>query len=225
MLVVGSYGIHYDESRVAWLEQGRAGVNAISLKQRSPFTVKLPGGRRHCNHQIPLAVPIPNDRHWEVFMALIDDPLVRAMLPFPKKDSGLYYVNDTERLPDFLVMLSRMTSPIYPVVVPLWTMDPQAILTALAETNVQPLVMTGAKLTDLPLIRQIAPVALHAPRKMVLSGTSEAVLPSTFQRIETKLTDANLFDFNELNAMPWESLGATAIRKYMRGEWNYGKPK
>ncbi len=221
MKVVGYYGIHFDESRVAWLEQGRGGTNAISLREKSPFLVKLGSGRKHCNHQMPLAVPTPNDRHWDMFMSLLDDPLVRAMLPFPKKDAGLYYIAERERLVDFFVMLSRMTSPIYPAVVPFWTMEPQAVVHALGESNIQPLVLTGAKLADLVVIRQVATVALHAPRKMIISGVNEAVLSTAFQRIDTHLTEPSRYDFNELNALPWEILGAVALRKWMRGEWEY----
>lgn len=213
---VSHYGIHWDPEKVAWLEQGRGGVNAFGLSAKSPFLVRPMAGSRHCNHQISLSNPIPNDRHWEVFMKLQSDPLVRALMPFPKPDSGIYYLIDETRLTDYLVMLSRMSSPIYPIVSPFWTVDRPSLVKLLGESNVQPLVLTGAQTTDIGMIREIAPAAAHRPRRLVMSGIAEIVLPTTVRKIETKITQE---DFNELNSLPWEVLGAVAIKKYMRREW------
>ena len=93
--IVSHYGIHWTESKVAYLMQGRRGTNAIGLKEKAPFEVHLPSRSRHCNHQIPLSAPVPNDHHWDFFMRIVDDPLVQAMLPIPKTTSGgVYYLSD-----------------------------------------------------------------------------------------------------------------------------------
>src|SRR3990167_8468962 len=214
---VSHYGIHWDQDKIAWLEQGRGGANVYGLAAKSPFIVHSPHGR-HCNHQINLATPVPNDRHWEVFMQVQSDALVRAMMPFPKPDAGVYYVEYQDRMDDFLVMLSRMSSPIFPCAVPFYSYDTQAALKALGETNVQPLALYGAKMTDIAAVREIAPVAAHRPRKLVISGIKEIVLPTVVRRIETELLKEK-YSFNELNTLPWEALGATALKKWMRREW------
>ena len=85
---VSHYGIHWDDNGVAWLLQGRGSTNAIGLKERPPFKVQLPTKDRHCNHQVPTAAPVPNDYHWEFFTQLLDDELVRAMMPVPKDAGG-----------------------------------------------------------------------------------------------------------------------------------------
>jgi hypothetical protein len=220
--VVSHYGIHWDQDKVAWLEQGRSGVNVYGLHQKSPFIVRSSGGK-HCNHQINLSTPIPNDRHWEKFLELQTDPLVRAMMPFPKPDAGVYYLEDNPRLTDYLVMLSRMSSPIYPVVVPFWTFEMPGLVKALSETNVQPLALYGASIGDISTVREIATPAQHRPRKLIMTGIKEIVLPTVVRKIETELTDCNKHDFNELNALPWEALGAAALKKYMRSEWQDAK--
>ena len=67
---------------------------------------------------------------------------------------------------------------------------------------------------DCPMRKPVA----HKPRKLIISGIKEIVLPTTFRKIDTELTTEK-YDFNELNALPWEVLGATAIKKWMRREW------
>jgi hypothetical protein len=215
---VAHYGIHWDHDKIAWLEQGRGGVTAVGLHQKSPFFVR-PSHGKHCNHQINLSTPIPNDRHWEKFLELQSDPLVRAMMPFPKADAGVYYLKDRDRLTDYLVMLSRMSSPIYPVVVPFWTYDMPSLVKGLSESNVQPLALYGAEIGDISTVREIATPAQQRPRKLIMTGIREIALPTVVRRIDTELTDRNKHDFNELNALPWEALGAAALKKYMRSEW------
>ena len=45
--IVEFYGVHHDHDKAAWLEQGRGGVNALGLRARSPFIVRL----RHSGRQ------------------------------------------------------------------------------------------------------------------------------------------------------------------------------
>ncbi|MBV8800664.1 MAG: hypothetical protein JO208_12755 [Alphaproteobacteria bacterium] len=154
-----------------------------------------------------------------MFMALQDDALVRAMMPFPKPDAGIFFIKESPKLVDYAVMLSRMSSPINPTVMPVWSFtDPRELLEILGETNVQPLVLHGAADKDIELLRKIAQPASIKPRKLIVAGSADLVPPSVYRRIETELT-TDKYSFNELNVLPWESLGATAIRKWMRKEW------
>ena len=238
-IIVPYYGIHWDNKRVAYLMQGRGGTNAIGLKERAPFQVHLPKGLKHCNHQIPLANPVPNDYHWDYFLELLRDPLVSAMLPIPKErgERGVYYlVDDTPRGEStaVLVMLAKMASPIYNPVMPIWTKTAEEILTELQQTNVQFLVLTGVEPKHSEMIARIAKAAAHLPRKLMLVGASDVVVPPGVERVTTELLDPSKYDPFDLIALPWESLGAVVVKKYMRDEWppvanpggsNDGRPK
>lgn len=217
MEIVTHYGIHWDEN-IAFLLQGRGGTNAVGLKKSPPFVVRLASRKKHCNHQIPLATPVPNDFHWDAFVSAFDDQLVKAMMPFPKVDAGVVFLKDDEELlTNVLFMLSRMSSPIFPIVIPMWMTNLTAVVDELSMTNVQPLVITGVKPKDSDFLRKVCQAAVHAPRRLIVTGASDVLCPPTAKRIETELLSAK-YDFNELNMLPWEALGATALRKWMRGE-------
>lgn len=215
--IVPCYGIHRTPTGVAYLQQGRSGTNAIGLREKSPFIVKLPTGKVHCNHQIPLSVPVPHDHHWNTFIDLLHDPLVQAMLPLPKEDAGVYWLSsedDRYTLP--LVMLSRMSSPIYPCVIQAWMVKKEKLLDELYQTNVQPLAVTGLEAKHSQMVKELVETAVIAPRKLIMVGQPDVVVPKIVKKIETGI---HIQPMDKLAALPWEVLGATLIRKYMRGEW------
>ena len=218
--IVSHYGIHWDDKGIAFLMQGRGGANALGLKEKAPFHVKLPDKSKHCNHQVPLATPVPHDYHWDYFMQVLDDPLVQAMLPLPKKAGGVYFVEDdgSHELMKILTTLSTMSSPIYPCVVPIWMVGKDAIIKELQQTNVQPYVVVQVEAKHSALISEIAKAAVYLPRKLIFAGRSDVVVPPGAKRIKTELTSEK-YDINDLLALHWEGLGATVIRKFMRREW------
>src|SRR5882724_1178591 len=89
--VVSYYGVHSAPDGVAYLEQGRGGTNAVGLREKSPFQVRLAGRARPCNHNIQLAAQNPVERHMQVFGQVFADPLVQAMLPVPRKGPKAFY--------------------------------------------------------------------------------------------------------------------------------------
>lgn len=217
---VSHYGIHWTENGIAFLEQGRSGTNAVGLKFKSPFSVELPSRRKHCNHQITLNVAVPSNNHWDYFQQLLSDDLVRAMLPIPKLDGGVYFFEESDRLLTLLNCLSRMTSPIHPIVIPIWTVDSaQAIVPELQSTNIQPLILTGCEPKHSSLLSDIAKAAVILPRKLVLSGSPHVIVPTQGKRVTTTLTNPDLINLEDFAALPWEQLGATVIRKFMRREF------
>lgn len=234
--VVNHYGIHWDDNNIAWLEQGRAGVNALGYAKKSPFQVMLSGSGKHCNHQIPTAIPIPNDAHWNYFLNLLEsDPLVELMLPLPKDEQeyifhapknpgvGGFYITSTDHnLITILHCLTRMTSPIYSQVRPIWTVELKKILFELENTNIQPFVYYGLEAKDSKTLGKIAQSLSGRPAKAFFVGNSDVIVPQIVERIETRLfTDE--FNFNDIIRLPWESIGAVVVRKHMRGEWNREK--
>lgn len=216
---VPHYGIHWDEEQIAWLMQGRGSTNALGLKKKPPFKVQLPSGSKHCNHMIPVAAPVPNDFQWSFFTDLMDDPLVQAALPIPKKASGAYFVEDPyQNLMWYMSMLSTMSSPIYPCVVPRWTTNERAVVKQLEQTNVQPFFIADVEPKDGAFLSKIGKVAMQQPRKLVVAGDPDVVVPQTMTRIKTSLNNSSTYDVNDLEALHWEGLGATLVRKYMKRE-------
>lgn len=217
--VVPNYGIHWDGEGIAWLMQGRGSTNVLGIKKKPPFRVQLPSGSKHCNHMIPTSVPVPNDFQWGFFTQLMDDPLVQAALPIPKKASGAYFVEDPYHdLMWYMSMLSTMSSPIYPCVVPRWTTTEKSVAKQLEQTNVQPFFIADLEARDSGFLSKIAKVAMQAPRKLVVAGDPDVIVPQSMTRIKTRLNNSDYYDVNDLEALHWEGLGATLVRKHMKRE-------
>lgn len=221
MKIVSHYGLHWTDEDVAFLEQGRSGTNAVGLRMKSPFKVQLPTKKRHCNHQIALNAPTPSDFHWDYLSQLATDQLVRAMLPIPKQDAGVYWLEETLGIEDALASLSRLSAPIHPVVIPMWMMrGPDNLIDELHATNIQPLVLTGVEPKHSSLIADVAKATTILPRRLILIGKADVIVPREAQRISTIVTDPDLINPQDFSTLPWEQLGAAVVRKFMRRELN-----
>ncbi|MGO4302179.1 hypothetical protein [Cupriavidus sp. RAF12] len=215
MIEVPHYGVHWSEDGIAFLHQGRQSTNVLGLAMKSPFQVKESKGRP-CNHLLPISAPVPDPIHWNRFQGLGTDPLVQAMLPLPKEGAGCYYVDDPQDLLGLkLVLLSKLSSPITSVVKLLWMTKSSDIMAELQRTNVQPLVLIRATLKDQKVVNEIIQAAPYLPRKVIIAGDPDLVITPPAQRIKTGLFDHNDRDFAEL---PFEVLGMTILRRYMRRE-------
>lgn len=221
MKIVSHFGIHWTDEGVAFLEQGRAGTNAVGLRMKSPFQVQLPNKKRHCNHQFALNSPVPSDLHWDYLIQLTDDALVRAMLPIPKLDAGVYWLEESDGIEVAVTTLARMSSPIHPVVFPMWmTQAADNLISELHSTNVQPLVLTGIEPKHSSLIADLAKAATILPRRLILIGKPDVIVPQEAARIRTDVTDPDRINAQDFGTLPWEQLGATVVRKFMRRELN-----
>lgn len=230
-IIVPCYGIHFEsDTKVGWLVQGRNAQNAIGLRRPCPFRVQLPSGRRHCNFQIPQSAPTPNDYHWGWFAELVDsDPLVRSVLPLPKVDPGVYYISSADnpvRLNWVMSILARLSSPINSVMSDAHYTFPNAknLAERIGETNIQTHFVYGLEAKHSSELSKFATAVSHGPGKVVLSGAPDVVVPQTAKRIETSLMNEAI-DINDLNQLPWEILGATVTRFYLRHEWDFHNVK
>jgi len=209
---VGNYGLHWD-GNIAWLIQGRGGNNFVGVKAQVPF--RATGGM--CNHLVPSAAPIPDRIHWEMWQKVADDPLVKAMLPLPAPPGrNVFYVNDPyDDLGYYLNTLSRLSSPIKPVVKPAWMFKVRDLERELHTTNIQPLVLVQADQKCQPLVDTIGKLALYTPRTVVITGKPEVVARTPIQRITS---DIRSTDISDLMTLPMENLGALLIRRHARRE-------
>lgn len=167
---------------------------------KCPFKVITPRPVR-CNHAIDIDETSDEE--------LIDDPLVKAMVPLPPTSSQLSYFEDPRgelKLP--LLALSRMSWPIRSIVMPAWTMTLDGLYRELNATNVQPLVLTDAGPMVTSLIRACHQLAGNIPRHLIVTG-APMPLPSSFVRLKTELHG------QDLNGIEWEGIGARLLREEM----------
>lgn len=214
---VAHYGIHTDDEDVCWLEQGRNGTNALGLRRKSPFRAELANRKRHCNHAVNLASPIPDDKHWQTFQQLRQDDLVAYMLPVPKSDGGLYVIREDPRILEFVAALARMSSPVHHPVVPYWTVtSPQAVVQELGTTNLQPLVLHGVEAKHSNELADICSGAVYAPRKLLILASRDFIKPPQALEIDTQFRDPSTLNFDVFQHIAWEAIGAQIVRHYMR---------
>lgn len=212
MQQVDYYGLHWD-GPVAWLLQGRGTNNFVGLKAQAPFG----GARGMCNHLIPAAAPKPDRIHWQRFLEVYDDPLVQAMLPVPRSlGENAFYVEDSYGdLVSQLSTLSRLSSPIKPIVCPIWSMRVKDIQTEMTRTNIQPLVLIQADSKSQEVVDTVVNLSRLLPRTVIVVGSNEPVVQSPMKRIYTRIRD---FDLQDLLALPFENIGAEVLRRYARHE-------
>jgi hypothetical protein len=213
-----NYGLHNDNG-VWYLHQGRKQVmNFISLSRPSPFDIQNLGGKKvACPHLINGSTPMPDRVQWDLFMEMIRDPLVEFFLPVPRKLEDLVpYVSDPNNdLVMYLVLLSRLSSPIYPVVHQCQNITMPRIRDELALTNVCPLVVTGFKTEDQAVVEQLAREARRSPRRLIMAGDPMIVVRPPLVQLQTFIQD---FDEVTLHSTAMENLGAVALRRFARGE-------
>jgi hypothetical protein len=213
---VAHYGIHWAPGKIAFLQQGRNGTNAIGLKTSSPFEVKPRRRATTCNHLIAPNATNPARGHLTAFQNLVlENSLVRFMLPVPKSDTetGVGVISDLDVF--YTTLLLKMSSPVKLPVIWASLANPVSILAELESTNVQPLVLSGVTVRTLAMARDLAQAARTLPRKLLI--VTDADTP-----IRPNLDAKGLLaaDRTDLLTLPWETLGAIVVRAFMRQEWN-----
>lgn len=208
--VVTHYGAHNAEG-IWFLEQTEGGSNALGLSIPSPFRVK-PVRKTICNHNIPLYAR-PGESDVERFQLLASHPLVREMLPVPKRGPAVPFFVDEGWLTPALAALGRMSSPTHGIVRPLWTEHIGVWLKELETTNCQPLVLTGVEPRNTSTIHRLAQASTTLPRRLILAGSSTVgVVPNLIE----KAVPAPL-DVSQLEDLPLDKLGGWYLSHWMRG--------
>jgi hypothetical protein len=216
-ITLGTYGLHWTEDGIAYLHQGRSSLNFLSLKAVSPFVV-IPAKRMMCNHLFPTGAAVPDPMHWGQFQALARDPLVQAMLPLPKLDNeaGVYVMEDTnDEMTLTLLVLSRMSSPLAPIVRPIWHYSPSELNVEMDRTNVQPLVLTGANPKHQKLLNGIIEQARYSARRVIVTGTADLIVSKPAMRLRTALLAG---EEQHIVSLPLEALGMTVLKRHARRE-------
>ena len=210
--VISHYGIHKNQG-VAFLHQGRGSSNFVGLKQKSPYVVE----QKFCNHNIPTAAPLPDRIHWDFFLKILKDPLVQVLLPVPRPDGKkLYYVDDAhDYLSLYLVLLSKLSSPINKIVQPIWTFKTEKLQQEMSQSNIQPLILTQTTVKQQKVVDQVSKLSAYEPRTVVITGDPDVIATKPCVRIATRIRD---FPLEDLAQVAMEGLGAAVIRRYCRNE-------
>lgn len=218
--VVTCFGLHETSEGVKFLHQGnKKSYNFIGLRQPSPFKVEIKAGakRSACPHLINANSPMPDRVHWDLFLKIYSDEFARKFLPIPRHRSELVPFlpdpnNDKHML---LLLLSKFSSPIYPVIKRFDSISIQYLEEDLNISNLTPLVLTDIETKDQLMMEQAAHIARRSPRRLILVGDPRMVIRDPIARYVTYVDG---LDQDELFSLPMEHLGAVALRRYCRGE-------
>jgi hypothetical protein len=214
--IVTHYGLHETPDGVKYLHQHGKSYNFVGVQAPSPFRVQLET-KWPCPHMINANAPFPDRVHWSIFMEMYRDDFVRKFLPLPRhrQDSIPFLSDPNNDKQMLLLLLSRLSSPIYPVVehferfnVERWTRDLRA-------TNLCPLVLTGIKTHNQKAMEELASAALRSPRRLILVGDPMMVVRPPMERIQTLVED---LEQEKIYSLPLENLGAVMLRRFCRGE-------
>ncbi|BCJ91719.1 hypothetical protein IZ6_24540 [Terrihabitans soli] len=206
-MIVSHYGLHWGSGDIAFLLQQDKAQTILPVEVDCPFRV-VPAKRFiRCNHRIDLSTPDPDPFHLQTFDRIRTDPLVQAMLPTPNPGSAVLVHENQKRA---LVALSRLSSPIHPIVQPFWTTDPNRIADELLITNVQPLVLTDAKTSDQTALNRIAQLVPTAQRRLVISSGDFLIGRPEIPTVQSSI------QLDDLLALPLEAIGAWVLRQHMR---------
>lgn len=221
---VNRYGVHWAAGKIAFLHQARGGLNALGLRENSPFHVRT-SRRWNCNHSIGLNVINPARQHLVAFESLIaKNSLVRFMLPLPKaacRDTrnGVALLT-SKKIEDDLLDIAFLTKLSSPIKIPVFWANlttPQALATELEMTDVQPLVVAGVTSKHLKMATDLIRAAATLPRRLLIIADDDVPLPNV-----TLVDGKHMFNQDEVDLaiLPWEALGAITLRAWMRNEWD-----
>lgn len=207
---VGHYGVHWAPGGIAFLEQGGAGQNAVGVDIESPFFVHPFKRFSVSPHMINLADGKLSQEELSRIEPILNDPLLDVMSPVPRRveDRCFFFADADRRLVPIMMILSRMSSPTLPIIMPIWTQSFDLHL-----TNVAPMVITDTDWSRSKLLNNVVSHARSGYRTVVITGDPNSVLNRDFQKKKSDLTDIPI---EELRELPWERVGAYLLRRYMR---------
>lgn len=216
--IVTHYGLHRDDDHIAYLHQGKMQANFIGLEGGSPFKVE-PINSRPCPHSIDPALPSPPEKAWTRFCSLNGDPLFRECIPRIPRGSRapLTFIVDTGfGLNAYIAELVRTWAPAGVGARPIWQCRRDAIFREMQITNLAPLILTQARVEDNGLLYEIIDAAAYSPRRVLVTGSANMVVPAPAKRKVSRL--AELISLPELRSLPLEQCGVEYIRQLARNQ-------
>lgn len=213
------FGIHEDADGVRHLFQDLCpdGFNYVGIKGSTGMSVRK--CKKVCSHAVIPTLGLRNlpDKHWYVFQQMLSDNLVKVMLPMPTQGRHSCYIGDNNfegQIVEYLSCLERMSTPLISSVKPLWAVNLAEIKALLGLTNLHPLVLYGAKEEDSPLVARLLELSRSYPRRLVICGTDELILPKQLNRMKSSLIE--VIKLSELISLPLEHIGGEIIKRYCR---------
>lgn len=207
----GLYYLFQDNLHTGW--------NFVGSKHPSNATVKhLSNTCPHCFNPHQMNVKVSN-KHWDKFLSIIEDPLVRMMLPLPPRNETKAVYLEQGKLPSVNVLFSvleRLNNPLHHQTRAVWAHTTSRVARALLLTNIHPMPLYGGTMQDADAIRKMLTLAMDGRRRLIIEGTPELLLPEGTHMLDTNLS--SLMPLEELVALPLEHLGLEVLSRYFRGE-------
>jgi hypothetical protein len=212
-----SYGLHTSDQGITYLFQDLCpyGWEFLGLKNsRSNLSVKHL--KNQCPHQINmyLAQRVLSKKVWDSFCRIVNDPLVRAMLPLPNGRTYSFDQNSIENSTEWFSCLERLASPLHTGVKPFWVDSNQAMARKLALTNIQPLVLMDVKAENTLDVRRLHDLNKTCPRTLIISCTEQLVLTPSVEVIQTQLE--SLISLKDMISLPLEHIGSYLIAEHCK---------
>ena len=148
----------------------------------------------------------------------MQDPLVQFRMPLPEEnpaDRVAFLESEDDQMMYYLTTLSRLSSPIRPVIKPSWMVKTGELEKLMNESNIQPLVLFDTTPKYQEIVDQIRKVSLLTYRKVLIVGSPGVVVRPPTQRLRTGILSA---DLNDLMTIPLEGIGAMLLRRFARNE-------
>lgn len=202
--IISCYGLHW-VGDIPFLIQPLGSQNLISPDLPSPLLPQIKAKRVKCPHNIDLSrtAPLPE---WT------QDPLVRAFLPIPRQpgEKAKLILDTDNRVSDMIQTLSRLSSAIHPIALPIWFRDTNEGTTFYSVTNLTPMVWLGCQQSNARAVLRHIDLAKSFNRTCLFVARERVWVFDDCEWIKSDLPD--------LRNEPLEAIGAQALKEFMQRE-------
>jgi hypothetical protein len=203
-VIINCFGLHWAPGHVPFLVQPEGVTNLISPDLGNPFTLNLPGRGLKCPHWIDLErhAPAPD---W------LEDPLAQMFLPVPRGEGEKIKIilDRDDSLSPIINRLARLSSPIEPIIQPVWWRDAFTLRKRYQTTNLTPLVWTGVEASHTGVLDHMD-MARVFNRRMLIVAREPLPIYHHVEVIQTAMKEVPVGDL--------EAVGTGALRRHMRDE-------
>jgi hypothetical protein len=137
----------------------------------------------------------------------VDHPFVKAFHPTPREGKVHAILNRDGVYDDLIWRLTHLSSPVEPLVLPIWGTNPSLLIKQLLITNVSPLVVCGVDVRHLH--RVIRLLEVPSPRRLILVCSERLPAERMIEHVEPT-------DLETPDQVPVGAIGATILARWMR---------
>ncbi|MFZ4120408.1 MAG: hypothetical protein ACOYKM_02000 [Caulobacterales bacterium] len=186
-----------------FLLQKNGWSNALGLTDLQPPLEPRLRNVGHCPHAIDLTrPPLKELPDWA------DHPFVKAFAPTPREGKVHAVLNRGGEHDTLIYRLTNLSSPVEPLIFPIWSVNPRVLVEQLNTTNVSPLILCGVEVQHLNWVIRL----LSTPSQRRLILICSARLPA-----ERDVINIDPDGLSVPEHAPMALIGATLLTRWMRG--------